>query len=441
MRIDVNKPLNPTKINFGDVNFSKYHFKSAAGGMGGQFTDGYILGLIGIALSLAIVPLGLTTFWQGVVGSASLVGLFFGSLIAGPLADRIGRKWIYSSTMLIFAVVSVLQFFVTDPLQLTFLRIILGIALGADYAAGLSLVSETVPDRSRGKVLSILMVGWVAGFSIAYLVGYVLMNYGGEQAWRWILLSSVPALIIFFMRLGTPESPIWLVNQGRHQEAQKIVHQHLGPHVNLPAKTAPIRKASWLTLFSPRWRKNSLIGASFYTCQVIPYFAISTFMPKIMESFNFQDNYASGIIYNVFLLVGSIIGLLLINKLSRRAFLVGSFYITGILLLMLVVWSNMPLQLTIILFSLFACVLAGAGVLEFAYTPELFPTELRASGVGFVVAASRLGGAGGTFLLPFLMQNYGTAAALGSCVFALLIGGFICHLWAPETKHLSLNSH
>ena len=439
----MNQAVNHSKICFSDAKFSKYHYKSFIGGMGGQFTDGYILGLIGIALSLAVIPLGLTTFWQGIVGSASLIGLFFGSLLAGPLADKIGRKPIYNLTMPIFAIVSVLQFFVTDPLQLTILRVILGVALGADYAAGLSLVSETVPNRSRGKVLSVLMVGWVAGFSIAYIIGYILMLYGDANVWRWILLSSVvPAVIVFLIRLGTPESPIWLVNQGRSKEAEVIIKKHLGPHVAVPAKSnVQTEKSSWLKLFSKKWRKNSFIGGLFYTCQVIPYFAISTFMPKIMESFNFKDNYASGIIYNVFLLIGSVVGLLIINRISRRAFLVGSFYITGILLMALVVWTEMPSTLVLIFFSLFACVLAGAGVLEFAYTPELFPTELRASGVGFVVASSRLGGAGATFLLPFLMNNYGTSVALGGCVAALIVGGVICHIWAPETKHISFNSH
>lgn len=417
------------------------HIKAAAGGMGGQFSDGYILGLIGIAMSLATTPLSLTTYWLGLIGSASLIGILFGSLLTGPLADRIGRKAIYLWTMAIFFVASVAQFFVTDATQLLILRLILGFALGADYVVGISLVSELVPKRLRGRLMSMMMVAWVAGFSCAYGIGYLLQSLG-DDAWRWILFSSaVPALVVFLVRLNTPESPLWLINKGREDEARTIVSKRLGTDILLPQADVQTQSTSWTQLFSVKWRRNTFVGAMFYTCQVIPYFAMSTFIPRILETLNVEDGYASGIVYNVFLLLGSIIGLLIINKISRRAFLVGSFYITAASLAVLALWSGMPGVLVVTLFAVFACVLAGAGVLEFAYTPELFPTELRASGVGFVVAASRLGGAGGTFILPVLMENYGTPAALGGCVLALLVGAIVCQLWAPETGMKPTQGH
>ncbi|PVZ41186.1 MFS transporter [Pseudomonas sp. CC120222-01a] len=427
---------------FDEAPLRRLHIKAATGGMGGQFSDGYVLGLIGIAMSLATSPLGLTTYWQGLIGSASLIGILIGSLLIGPLADRIGRRGLYSWTMAVFCIVSVLQFYVNSPEQLFVLRLILGVALGADYVVGISLVSELVPRRHRGRLLSLMMVAWVAGFSSAYGIGYLLQQVGGENAWRWILFSSaVPALLVFTIRLGTPESPLWLVNKGRHELAKRIVQASLGNDIQLPPPSAQIEQASWLHLFSRKWIRNTLVGAMFYTCQVIPYFAMSTFIPRVLETLNVEDGYASGIVYNAFLLLGSILGLMIINKISRRAFLTGSFYVTSAALLILAAWTNMPAALVVALFAVFACVLAGAGVLEFAYTPELFPTELRASGVGFVVAASRLGGAGGTFILPILMENYGTHAALGGCVAALLLGGIICQIWAPETGNTPIEGH
>lgn len=427
---------------FEEAPLRRLHIKAAVGGMGGQFSDGYVLGLIGIAMSLATTPLGLTTYWLGLIGAASLIGILFGSLLIGPIADRIGRKTLYSWTMALFCVVSVLQFFVTDPVQLLILRLILGAALGADYVVGISLVSEMTPRRLRGRLLSMMMVAWVAGFSSAYAIGYVLQQMGGEDAWRWILFSSaVPALMVFLIRLGTPESPLWLVNKGRHAEAKRIVDSRLGPDIQLPPPSQKVAKASWFELFSKKWIRNTMVGAIFYTCQVIPYFAMSTFIPRVLETLNVEDGYASGVVYNLFLLLGSILGLWIINRITRRTFLVGSFYITAATLLALALWTNMPPLLVIALFAVFAFVLAGAGVLEFAYTPELFPTELRASGVGFVVAASRLGGAGGTFILPILMENYGTHAALGGCVVALLVGAFVCQIWAPETGSKPIEAH
>lgn len=426
------------KYQFDEAPLRPLHIKASVGGMGGQFSDGYLLGLIGIAMSMATEPLGLTTSWLGLIGSASLLGILFASLLIGPLADRFGRKQFYIWTMAVFGLVSLLQFYVQSPTELLVLRFILGVALGADYVVGISLISELVPRRLRGRLLSMMMVAWVAGFSSAYMVGYYLQQIAGPDAWRWILFSSaIPSFIVFIIRLNTPESPLWLVNKGRNAEAKKIVETRLGNDVYLPAASVSTVSVSWFKLFSKGQIKNTLVGASFYTCQVIPYFAMSTFIPKIMETLNVNDGLASGLVYNFFLLLGSVLGLLVINKISRRAFLVGSFYITALALFTLVVWVGIPSIMIVVLFALFACALAAAGVLEFAYTPELFPTELRASGVGFVVAASRLGGAGGTFLLPYLMEDFGTRSALLCCVFSLFIGGVICHIWAPETGNKS----
>lgn len=415
------------------------HVKAAAGGMGGQFGDGYILGLIGIAMSMATEQLSLSTYWLGLIGSASLVGILVASLLIGSLADRKGRRLLYVWTMALFCLASVLQFFVNNSVQLLVLRFILGIALGADYVVGISLVSELVPRRLRGRLLSLMMVAWVAGFSSAYVIGYTLQHYGGTDAWRWILFSSaVPSFIIFIIRIGTPESPLWLVNQGRYDEARKIVSQRLGSDIYLPEKNQEEARTSWFELFSKERIRNTLVGCFFYTCQVIPYFAMGTFIPRVMETLNVKDGYASGIIYNVFLLIGAVLGLWIINKISRRKFLIGSFYITAIALLILSAGGSLSSVVVISVFAIFACVLAGAGVLEFAYTPELFPTKLRASGVGLVVATSRLGGAGGTFILPILMEKYGTHIALAGCVASLLLGGIICHIWAPETSSIAI---
>jgi putative MFS transporter len=129
-----------------------------------------------------------------------------------------------------------------------------------------------------------------------------------------------------------------------------------------------------------------------------------------------------------------LLGTWLIDKISRRLFLTGSFYICAMALFAMTVWQDIPTLWALICISTFSFVISAASVLEFAYPPELFSTELRASGVGFSVACSRVGGAGGTFLLPIVMEKFGTSVALAGCVAALLIGGVVCQLYAPETR-------
>ncbi|WP_107312231.1 MFS transporter [Burkholderia metallica] len=411
-----------------------FHVGVAFSGTGGQFSDGFVLGIIGIAVSMAAGPLHLDALWMGLLGAASLAGLFFGSMLAGPIADKYGRRTIFAYDMLLFAVVSAAQYLVTSPSQLLVLRLVLGLILGADYVVSKSLVTEYSPRRYRGRLLSVLAAAWAAGYVGAYLAGFAMRDIGPD-AWRLMLAASgVPALLILPFRLIVPESPMWLMKRGRGDEALAIIHRRFGPEVMLSTTTAaPQRqKGAWSQLFSPRWRKNTLVGCVFYTCQVIPYFALGTFAPKVLEALHVKDKFVGGLIYNILLLAGAVIGLLLIDRLSRRTFLLGTFYLAALGLAVLTYSSFGPIG-TMVVFGLFACILSAAANLEFVYPPELFPTHLCASGVGLAVAASRFGSAISTFLLPIAVQHVGIRTALGVCVAVLLFGGVFCHFMAPET--------
>lgn len=430
-----------TPVSFEDLALSRFHIRTVFSGTGGQFSDGFVLGIIGIAVSMAAGPLQLTALWMGLLGAASLAGLFMGSLVAGPLADRYGRRTIFAWDMLLFAVISACQFFVSSPEQLLILRLLLGLVLGFDYVVSKSLVTEFAPRRYRGRLLSVLAAAWATGYVAAYLVGFLIRDIGPD-AWRIMLaVSGVPALLILPLRMGVPESPIWLMARGRTEEAQAIVRRKFGPNVYLPlpATTPSKTSGSFGELFSPRWRKNTIVGCVFYTCQVIPFFALGTFSPRVLEALNVQDKFVGGLVYNVLLMAGALLGLCIIDRISRRTFLVGTFYLSALGLCVLAYAGFGPLG-TILSFGFFACVMAAAVNLEFVYPPELFPTHLRASGIGMAVAASRFGSAFATFLLPITVQNYGIHTALGICVAVLLLGGVVCQLMAPETSHEALSS-
>lgn len=425
---------HPPGTNYETAPLGRIHKKVIGGGMLGQYSDGYILGSIGISMSLATEYLGLDAWWLGLIGAASLIGLMFGSLFMGTIADRIGRKRIFCTTMVVFFLASILQYFVESPFQLFVLRLVLGLALGADYAVGLTIVSEWTPARIRPRALSFLMIMWVMGYVSAYVVGYLLQGVG-DDSWRYILLScAVPSAFAMVVRAGTPESPSWLVGKNRADEALALVKRYVGEQYVLPPMEADPPKATWAMLFSPQWRKNTIVGGVFFACQVIPYFSLSIFLPQLFKELGMEDPYTSGIVFNLFLFLGVLLGTWIIDHIPRRLFLTGSFYICAAALAVCVVWNGMPIFWTLVCISTFSFVISAASVLEFAYPPELFSTELRGSGVGFSVACSRVGGAGGTFLLPVVMQNFGTNAALLGCVAALVCGGLVCQLWAPETR-------
>ncbi|MFC3998142.1 MFS transporter [Nocardiopsis sediminis] len=429
-----------TAVAYEDAPLTGFHLRVTIAGTGGQFSDGFILGIIGIVIASATTALGLTPLWIGLLGAATLTGLFAGAVIAGPIADRIGRRQIFAWDMLIFAGLSAAQFFVETPAQLLILRLLLGLVLGADYVVSKSLVTEHAPRRFRGRLMSLLAVAWAAGYVFAYLVGFLLSG-AGDDAWRYMLaLSALPALLILGFRLGVPEAPLWLSRRGRDDEAAAIIRRHLGDGVRPPARAEAAPKRGVRALFGPEYRKRTAVGALFYVCQVIPFFALGTFSPQVMEALGVTGELGAGALYNAFILVGAIVGLLVIDRISRRSFLIGTFLAGGVLLAGLTLLADLSPVLAVVLFAAFAFVLAAAVNLEFVYPPELFPTDLRASGVGIAVAASRIGSAGSTFLLPVVADGYGMTTALAGCVVVLLIGALVCWAWAPETSAETLGS-
>ncbi|MDD4732772.1 MAG: MFS transporter, partial [Desulfovibrio sp.] len=351
-----------------------------------------------------------------------------------PIADRYGRKPLFATVMFASILLSIAQFFVNGPQSLAVIRFALGMCIGADYTVGISLLSEWTPSKRRSGYLAWLLVSWTTGYVIAYIVGF-FMDGLGDNGWRWVLCTSaVPGFLTMLLRFGVPESPSWLARKGNVQKALQNIHKHIGPSYSLPATEKEPPSASWFRLFSPELRYNTLVSCMFFLCQVLPFFAISIFLPLVLSNMNIQNPYASGVMYNVFTMVGVLFGTWLINKISRRAFLLFTFYGAGIVLTIMTVWKTMPVILSLVLLATFATVLAISIVLEFAYPPELFPTELRASGVGLTIAVSRIGAGGGAFLLPIISEQFGIYAALGACIATLFLGGIICQLWAPETS-------
>jgi putative MFS transporter len=427
-------------VAFDDAPLRLFHLRVATASVGGVFSDGYGLGIIGTALSLGATRLQLTPHWLGLLGGASLAGLFLGALLTGPVADRFGRRPIFAYNMALLGAFSSLQFCVSSAVELLALRLLIGFVLGTDYVVSKALLTEFTPRAYRGRVLSLLGIAWAAGYACAYVVGYALIAVGGEP-WRWMLLSSaVPCLAILSLRLTMPESPLWLADHGYADRAARVVRDRLGAKVLPPPASAavPHGRGRWRQLASPAWRRPTLVGCVFFTCLVIPYFAVGTFVARVLAALHVENGRVGGLVYNLALLAGAVLGLVIVDRISRRRFLIGSFAISATALLGLIVGDNLSPLLVILLFAVLACVLSAASDLVYVYLPELFPTDLRASGIGLAIACSRIGSAASTYLLPVAVGAFGVRTALAACMAVLVVGGLVCQRWAPETRHVRL---
>jgi putative MFS transporter len=416
-----------------------FHFRMSAFVGGGQFIDGYILGVVAIALVLMPASFGLTPVWKGLIGSSALIGTFVGSIIFGWLADHIGRKRLYTTDLSIFLAGSIAQFFVVTPWQLFAVRLVVGIAIGVDYAVGPTYLAEFVPRRSRGRLLGSLAGMWTIGYSASLAVG-VIGAHWGHGAWRWVLASSaLPAAIVLLLRIGSPESPRWLVRKGRLAEAEAICRKYIGRQVTVDDLLAEANlRPSYRKLLSGIWLRRVIFVSIWWSALAWPEFAIFTFLPTLLTTLHIHNANLGSLIIRTLTLPAFAFGMLMMPRIGRRRMLISSLVLVTAIFLALGVYSAPPVWVVVVMFGLFALVLGFVSNLEFLYPAELFPTDIRASGVGLSSAGSRIGAAAGTFLLPVLLAGPGLQFAMFVTALITGAGAVVTVLWAPETNGMTL---
>ncbi|MGW4771802.1 MFS transporter [Nocardia sp. NPDC004278] len=427
-----------------DSPLSTFHKKLAVYSSGGPFLDGYVLSIIGLALTQISPRFGFTAAEEGLVGAAALIGIFLGAFAGGWLADMFGREVLYTVDLIAIIVLSLAQFWLNGFWWLFALRLLIGMAVGADYPIATSLLAEFTPRRYRGPLLSMLMVAWFVGAATAYVVGDLLARFGGGDAWRWMLASAaVPGVVIVLMRMGTPESPRWLMQQGRADEAQAVVTKVFGPHVTVE-QLAPANesdKVDLTRLYRSGYLGRMMFVAVFWTCSVVPVFAIYAFGPRILSALGLTgglENVGSALITAVFV-IGCLIAVTIINRIGRRPLLTRSFLLSGVALLVLGIFPDSGSAVVLSLFTLYAVFIGGAQVLQFVYPNELFPTEIRGTAVGMASSLSRIGAAAGTYLVPLALLHIGIGSTMLLAAAVTLLGFLVSVIWAPETKDLSLD--
>jgi putative MFS transporter len=422
-----------------DAPLNGFHVRLAIYSGGGPFLDGYVLSIVGVALVQATPQLGLSPSWQGLVGASALIGIFFGGFVGGWLADRFGRQVLYTLDLSAIILCSAAQYWSETAWSLFLWRLLIGVAVGADYPIASSLLAEFTPRRYRGPLVGGLIAIWFLGAAVAYVLGQALLQ-AGPDGWRWMLASAaLPALCFVVMRHGTPESPRWLAQQGRHEEAGQVLARVYGAQATAP-EAAATRQVGATALFQAGYGSRIAFVSLFWTCSVVPIFAVYAFGPKILGALGLagdMGNYGAAFITMLFLL-GCVVALRIINRLGRRALILHSFFWSGLALLLLGLFPDAPALVILGLFSAYALFIGGTQVLTWIYPNELFPTEIRGTAVGLASSLSRIGAAIGTYLVPVSLDAIGIGPTMLVAA-AVTFAGFVVSLKAaPETGGLGL---
>lgn len=423
-----------------DAPLSAFHKRLALYASGGPFLDGYVLSIIGVALVQISPAFNMSTAQEGLVGASALIGIFLGAFVGGWLTDKFGRQVLFTIDLALIIACSIAQFFVGDVLWLVVLRLLIGMAVGADYPIATSLLAEFSPRKWRGPLLGAFVAMWFVGAVAAYIVGEILVHFDG--GWRWMLASpAVPAILIVLARLGTPESPRWLLKKGRVEEANAVLVKVFGPGASvedLPEEVSENLRIG--ALIKGGYGKRMAFITIFWTCSIVPLFAVYAFGPKILGALGLTGalaNYGSAFITLMFL-VGCIVGLVLVNRMGRRTLIIHSFAWAGLALLLLGLFPNASAWIVLALFAGYAVTIGGTQILQWIYPNELFPTEIRGSAVGLASSLSRIGAAVGTYLVPVSLSHLGTGATMIVGAVITFIGAGVSIMWAPETRDMTL---
>ena len=413
----------------------------------GMFIDGFDVSVIAVALPSLKEAWNITDgIVSGIVASAVVVGMFFGMMFGGRLVDMFGRKKMYMFDLIGFVVFALLAAASQNVWQLIAARFLLGLFIGADYPISSSVTAEFTSPHRRGRLIIFMSLMWQLGAFTAYVTGILLMGTGGH-AWRWMLFcGAVLAVLVILLRHNMPESPRWLRDRGRHDEADEIEREMREEHDLIidSRRTGPAtEKGKMRELFTRKYLRATTFCCVFWFAFAVSFYGIQMYTPTILTPFTEgrpELAFLGAALIAALGVVGAGIGMITVERWGRRRQIIWCFVGMVVALTILALWASPGLAFLIGLLSV-TILLAnlGPGVLNMVYPNEMFPTRLRGTGVGFAGSMSRIGSILGVLVFPVLVQNWGMSKA--TWLFAgVATFGLIISIWlAPETKGRSMD--
>ncbi|HJZ69841.1 MAG TPA: MFS transporter [Blastocatellia bacterium] len=368
-------------------------------------------------------------FYSSVVFSVMLVGWALGGICFGILGDYIGRTKALTLTILIYSVFTGLSAAAGTWWQLAAFRFITGLGLGGEWAAGAALVAEVWPDRLRASAGAVLQSAGAVGFFFAALITRAV----DVGSWRYVyLVGALPAVFVLFLRLMVKEPARWIEVREKRRLARAEGHA-----------ASELDTFTLKQLFSPELRRDTVVASSLAFVVLLALWGATMWIPSVVreaagrQGFNLadQNRYAT---YGVMLLNGgALLGNLsfgtLADRLGRRsAFL--CYFAVGIFVFPVTFLMTRGIGQMFWLLPLVGFITLGATSGFPIYLPELFPTRVRTTGVGFCYNLGRTVTAGGVLITGTLVGLFGSYAKAASAVSLIYVLGIFLLIFARETR-------
>jgi putative MFS transporter len=359
--------------------------------------------LIGALLVPIAKEWGLSRPEQGLLASSGYVGMFLGAVTFGILADRIGRRNTMGITVAVFSLFTGLCGIASSLSEMIILRFIAGIGLGGALPQPGVYTSEYAPERYRGMFLGLVETSWVYGVLLAMFISWIVVPFAGWRA--TFALGCLPLFLIPLLSL-TPESMRYLISSGRADVARDIASRF-----GLSLPEVEVRKKAYTKcmadILGEKLRKRTLLLWILWASLVYTYHGIFIWLPSIY--YNMGIAYVKSIEFTLLVTLTQIPGYysatFLLDSVGRKKTLFVYLALAGIGSLMFATARDIP---SILLYS---CIISffnlGSWAGLYAYTPELYPTEIRGFGSGTAAGVGRIAGILAPYLTGVIWMEYG----------------------------------
>ena len=381
----------------------------------GWMFDGFDIMIYSMVLTAVLAEFGISKTIGGVLGSLTLAASAVGGVLFGTIADRRGRRVGIIGSVLTYSVFTAACGLAQTVWQLATFRFLLGLGMGGAWTTGAALVSESWPDRHRGKAVGVMQSAWAVGYGSAAVASAIILPRFG---WRpMFFLGALPALATIWIYRHVDEPQIW-------QDSHRLGKAHAGSLAVI--FTAPYRRVT-----------TAMIVLSF--CTLYAYWAFNFWVPAYLSlpvdqrGIGLSTNVVAALL--VTMNVGGWCGYVLYGYVSdrfgrRRSFV--SYLIASAILVL----AYGRARSTFVLLALGPVVaffstgyFSGFG----AIIAELYPTSVRASATGFTFNIGRIGSALAPLLIASLAQRNGFGVAFATTSAALVLGA-LTWFWIPETR-------
>ena len=413
-------------------------------GLGWMF-DAMDTGLIAFILTSMAEEWNMSASEKGWVVSIGFVGMAIGAIFSGGLADRIGRRTVFAMTLVIYSIATALCAFAPNLTWLLIFRFIVGLGLGGQLPVAVTLVSEYIPAHVRGRFIVLLESFWGLGWLVAALVSYfVIPSYGWHIAF---LIGGLPALYVFMILKKVPESVPYLINRGRVEEAHALVQKlerQCGVEVIDYIEVKPVaekQNISFRQLWSGPFARRTLMLWVIWFGIVYSYYGIFTWLPSLLvkQGYSIVQSFEYVLIMILAQLPGYVAAAWLVEKWGRKPTLASFIGMCAIA----AYFFGQANTVNMIMF--WGCLLSffnlGAWGVLYTYTPEQYPTNIRAFGSGWASAVGRMGGIVAPIVVTHLMVMDNGFSQVFMMFTAVLLGvALVILILGEETKGKTLES-